>query len=175
MNLILPWVSGNSHYPGTEKRQIPSGILLLVPSPVSSPEEDVLTTSNALLCAPGLCSNVTAMGPQRPFLDTQGHAWCPAIPQKRDGCVYSQEHSISVSLFPSPFPLFLSDVLCPVPPLDRRGHDNGAGCLQNVLWHCPTQAYLQQSNLLSLIKNRSFCFSTCFFSPLGSFCLIQSE
>lgn len=44
--------------------------------------------ANNLQCsssARGLCSNVTAMGPQGPFLDTRGYTWCPAIPQKREG------------------------------------------------------------------------------------------
>lgn len=85
LNLVLPWVSGRSHYPGMEKTQIPSGIFLLVLSPVSSPEGDVLTTSSALPVPEGCAAMWQRWGPRDRFWihgDTHG-----ARPSPRRGRV----------------------------------------------------------------------------------------
>lgn len=55
-------------------------------------------------------------------------------PQIREGMHSPWEHSLSLLSFP--FPLFLSNILCPAlppTPLDRKGQDSGADCFLNVL------------------------------------------
>lgn len=59
------------------------------------------------------------------FSDIQRHTWYPAHPTEEGGCAHSLgTQSLSSSLLSFSFPLFLSDVLCPVPP--GKGRDNGA-------------------------------------------------
>lgn len=174
LDLILPWVSGNSHYPSTEKRQPPSGILLFVLSPVSTPDGDVLTTSDAFLHARGLCSNVTAMGPQGPFLNTQGHTGCPGHPAEEGGCAHALEHRVylfipfSISSFP-----FWHPSLVPYPSVLLTGMDRTVE--QAVCWMFYSivlfrPASSSQSHPSLSNHSQYFCFST--FLPPGSFCLI---
>lgn len=157
-----------------EERQIPSGIVLLLLSPVLFPEGDVLTTSNTVLLSWGLCSNVTATGPQGPLLYTQGYTRCPDCPTEEGGpacALRTQSLSLSLcSLFH-----FLSSFLTscvqshPLPPLDRKGQDNGADCSLHVLRWLSDPGPQPTKPAINFNYCQCFCLST-YFSPQVAFC-----
>jgi hypothetical protein len=82
------------------RRDKSPGVCLLVLRPISTPEGDVLTTSNSFLLVWGLCRNVTAMGPQEQFLNTQRHTWYPVHPAEEEEWPHSLGNTLSLTLFP---------------------------------------------------------------------------
>lgn len=114
MNLILPWVSGNSHYPSTEKRQIPSGVLLVL-SPVSTSRQRCANNLQCFSSCPRVVQQCDSNGAPGTISEYTGTHTVPRPSRRRGRVCTFLRNTESISLFPSPIPLFLSDILCPVP------------------------------------------------------------